>query len=323
MTIKEAILKSLNDTQQLATYMEIYDHIKAQGYYNFGAAKTPASTISALLGEFIRNGDTRVKRIKKSGGAYAYYLSKNEQNIEMEISAEERKSSILEPSTSYAKTFTERDLHRLLTSYLKNTQIYAKTIFHEQSTNGKDNNQTWTHPDIVGVKFLNLQSKASQNFLKSINRVETFKINSYELKKEINSDSELKKAYFQAVSNSSWANYGFLTAFEISDNLSDEMERLSQSFGIGIIKLDANPFRSKVLFPAKYRDLDFKTIDKLCNMNKEFLQFIEQIDKLLTAQDKYYKSTEKELDEFCDRYLENDIDVEKYCQQHNIPIDKA
>lgn len=100
------------------------------------------------------------------------------------------------------------------------------------------------------------------------------------------------------------------------------MERLNQSFGIGIIELDANPFQSKILFPATYRDLDFKTIDKLCKMNKEFQQFIEQIDKLLTASDRYYKSTEKELDEFCDIYFESDSDVEKYCNEKNIPINK-
>lgn len=295
MTIKEAIIKSLNDLDELSTYLDIYKNIIDKSYYDFGTAKTPASTISALLGDFIRNGDTRVKRIKQSGGTYSYYLTKNEQNIDLEIIAGQAENPKYQPKQTKKETYGERDLHRLLSSYLKNTKIYSKTIYHEHSKNGKDNNQIWTHPDMVGVKFLNLQTKVSQNFLKSINRVDTFKLNSYELKKEINSDSELKKAYFQAVSNSSWANYGYLVAFEISDSLSDEMERLNQSFGIGIIELDANPFQSKILFPATYRDLDFKTIDKLCKMNKEFQQFIEQIDKLLTAQDRYYKSTEKEL----------------------------
>ena len=65
-----------------------------------------------------------------------------------------------------------------------------------------------------------------------------------EIKKEINTDYELKKSYFQAVSNSSWANYGYLVALEISDNLKDEMERLNQSFGIGIIELKSNPYES-------------------------------------------------------------------------------
>jgi hypothetical protein len=327
MTIKEAILKSLDVINDLTTYMDVYNHIVKNNYYDFGTAKTPASTISALLGDFIRNGDTRVKRIKQKGGTYAYYLTKNEQNIGIEILSGETETETETKTTKVVKTtkvksFEERDLHKLLSSYLKNSGTYSKTIFHEQS-NGKDNNQIWTHPDMVGIKFLNLQTKASQNFLKSINRVDTFKMSSYELKKEINSDSELKKAFFQAVSNSSWANYGYLVAFEYSDSLNEEMARLNQSFGIGIIELNANPYQSKILFPAAYRDLDFKTIDKLCKMNNEFNKFIEQTEKLLTLTDeRYYKSIEKELDEFCDDYFVNDTEVEKYCSDKNIPTDQ-
>ncbi|PPK95712.1 hypothetical protein LY01_01305 [Nonlabens xylanidelens] len=320
MTVKEAILKSLEDINGLTNYMEIHDHIINKNYYDFGSAKTPPATISALLGDFIRNGDTRVKRLKQSGGTYSYYLTKNEQEIGIEILSGSTDTSPIKINKSKVKTYAERDLHKLLSSYLKNTKIYSKTIFHEHSKNGKDSNQIWTHPDMIGVKLLNLQTKVSQNFLKSINRVDTFKLSSYELKKEINSDSELKKAYFQAVSNSSWANYGYLVAYEFSDSLSDEMERLNQSFGIGIIELNANPYQSKVLFPANYRDLDFKTIDKLCKINKEFEQFIEQTDRLMTAQERYYKSTEKELDEFCDSYFEKDTEIEKYCIDKNIPF---
>jgi hypothetical protein len=174
---------------------------------------------------------------------------------------------------------------------------------------------------MVGIKFLNLQTKVSQNFLKSIKRIDTFKLHSFELKKEINNDSDLKKAYFQAVSNSSWANFGYLVAFEFSDSLTEEMERLNQSFGIGIIELNANPYQSKVLFPAKSRELDFKTIDKLCKINKDFERFIEQTEKLMTAEERYFKSTEKELDEFCDNYFANDTEVELYCKEKHIPTE--
>ena len=59
MTIKEAILKSLDEINALTTYMDIYNYIVKNNYYDFGTAKTPSSTISALLGDFIRNGDTR------------------------------------------------------------------------------------------------------------------------------------------------------------------------------------------------------------------------------------------------------------------------
>jgi hypothetical protein len=319
MTLKEAVLKSLEEINGLTNYLEVYNHIVEKNYYDFGEAKTPGSTISAVLGEFIRKGDTRVKRIKQQGGTYSYYLTKNEQNIAIDVlSGETETQTILPKKPIKTKTYEERDLHKLLSSYLKNTDTYSKTIFHEQS-NGKDNNQIWTHPDMVGIKFLNLQTKASQNFLKSINRVDTFKISSYELKKEINSDSELKKAFFQAVSNSSWANYGYLVAFEYSDSLSEEMARLNQSFGIGIIELNANPYQSKILIPAIYRDLDFKTIDKLCKMNSEFNKFIEQTEKLMTASEKYVSGAEKELDEFCDEYFNSDTEIEEYCKAKHIP----
>ena len=75
MTIKEAILKSLEDINILTNYNDVTAHIINNKYYDFKDAKTPFATISALLGDFIRLGDTRVKRIKESG-SYFYYLKK-------------------------------------------------------------------------------------------------------------------------------------------------------------------------------------------------------------------------------------------------------
>ena len=168
MTLKEAVLKSLEDINDITNYLAVLNHINEKNYYDFGAAKTPGSTISAVLGDFIRNGDTRVKRIKQNGATYSYYLTKNEYNIGIEVlSGDTVIPSIKSSKSNRIKTYEERDLHKLLSSYLKNTDTYSKTIFHEQS-NGKDNNQIWTHPDMIGIKFLNLQTKASQNFLKSI-----------------------------------------------------------------------------------------------------------------------------------------------------------
>jgi len=322
MTIKEAIIKSLEDLIIPVYNLEVFNHINEKKYYTFLKGKTPASTVSALLGDFIRNGDSRVKRIKKSNGIYYYYLTKNENQIDINLlNAGNEESFDNENSKMISKGYDEIDLHIILSSYLKNSATYSKTIFHQQS-NGSDNNQIWTHPDIVGIKFLNLQSRASQNLLKTINRIDTFKITSYELKKEINSDSDLKRAYFQAVSNSSWANYGFLVAFDFNDSLFEEMARLNQSFGIGIIKLNSNPYESKILFPSTYRELDFKTIDKLCKMNPEFERFIEQTEKLLTANEKYVIGAERELEEFCDKFFKSDSEAEQYCIKKSIPIEK-
>ncbi len=100
------------------------------------------------------------------------------------------------------------------------------------------------------------------------------------------------------------------------------MERLNQSFGIGIIELNPNPYESKILFQSKHKELDFKTLDKLCKINSDFEKFIEQTEKLLTANERYVQSTEKELDEFCDKYFTSDSEIEKYCTEKHIPIEK-
>jgi hypothetical protein len=323
MTLTEAVLKSLEDINDLTNYIHVFDKIIEKKYYDFGNGKTPTATVSAILGQFIRNGDTRVKRLKMPGNTYNYYLAKNEANINIDLLVEEPISSKIakERKTEERKTYDERDLHKLLSTYLKNKDVFSKTIFHEQSKS-EDSNQIWTHPDMVGIQFLKLRTKASQNFLKAINKLDTFKIISYELKREINSDSELKKAFFQAVSNSSWANYGYLVALEFSDNLREEMERLNQSFGIGIIQLNSYPYQSKILFPPKSRELDFKTIDKLCKMNDEFQKFIEHSEKLMTAEEKYMSGTERELNDFCDKYFATDTEIENYCKEKNIPTEE-
>jgi len=318
MTVKEAILKSLEEINKLTNYNEIYEHIVKNNLYDFGKSKTPALTISGQLTSFIQKGDKRVKRIKNSNGSFSYYLSKYEEEINL---SEINETITVQKITKKTKEFQERDLHKLLSSYLKNKNIYSKTIFHEKSSNSKDNHQKWIHPDMIGIKFLNLKNKSSQSLMKMINKSDAFELVSYELKKEIKSDYELKKTYFQAVSNSSWANYGYLVAFEINSSLNEEMERLNQSFGIGIIELKANPYESEVLFQAKNKELDFKTIDKLCEINIDFEKFILQTDSLLSAPDEYLNGTQKEFESFCDTYFKTDSEIEKYCKEKYIPID--
>jgi len=106
--------------------------------------------------------------------------------------------------------------------------------------------------------------------------------------------------------------------FGYSDNLKNEIERLNQSFGIGIIELP-NPYESKILFQAKLRELDFKTIDKLCRVNEKFEKFIELVERILTIDERNYKSIEKELNIFCDDYFRSDSEIKRYCKERAIP----
>ena len=123
MTIKEAILKSLEDLKKESSHWDVYNNIKERGYYDFKNSKTPVSTISALLGDFIRTNDARVKRIKGKGGIYLYYLSKYESDLSLE--------NIGSFETKKRNPFKEKDLHKLLSSYTKPQNNYD-TIYSFQ-----------------------------------------------------------------------------------------------------------------------------------------------------------------------------------------------
>jgi len=82
MTIKEAILKVLEEKKSVMTYMEVNDKIIENDYIDWSNAKTPSDTVGAQLGHFIRQNDTRVKRVKGKRG-FEYYLSKFENELNL------------------------------------------------------------------------------------------------------------------------------------------------------------------------------------------------------------------------------------------------
>ena len=221
-------------------------------------------------------------------------------------------------TTEQKKTFDERSLHKLFCSYLRTRNIYAKTIFHEKSSTKVDNAQKWVHPDIVGVQFEEFKNDATLSLLKASEPKESVHIYSYEMKRKIDSDYTLKQCYFQALSNSSWANFGYLVAFEINEDLTEEMERLNNAFGIGIILMQAND--SKILYPAHEKALDYNTIEKLNNLNPDFCSFITKLSKVMNASKDYTADARNSFEKICDKIFESDEEQEAYCKEHNIPF---
>lgn len=216
------------------------------------------------------------------------------------------------------KSFDERSLHKLFCSFLRTRNIYAKTIYHEKSSTKVDSAQKWVHPDIVGVQFEEFKNDATLSLLKAAEPKESVHIYSYELKRKIDSDYTLKQCYFQALSNSSWANFGYLVAFEINEDLDEEMERLNNAFGIGIILMQAND--SKILYQAREKALDYNTIEKLNNLNPDFCSFITKLSKVMNASKDYTADARNSFEKICDKIFESDEEQEAYCKEHNIPF---
>lgn len=210
-------------------------------------------------------------------------ITKYAEELEALISGTVLPVSTRQDQIIRVEQYKERSLHRLLANYLQKRSILSKTIFHETS-NRADQAQKWVHPDMVGVEFNEFQESATRSLLKAAETKEYMDLYSYELKRTIENDHQLKEYFFQALSNSSWANYGYLVAFEISEDIMEEMERLNRSFGIGVIKLSPYPDDTTVLFPARKNELDYYTIDKLCRINQDFKDFIIKTTRVITAQ---------------------------------------
>ena len=179
--------------------------------------------------------------------------------------------------------FHERDLHILLSSFVcadEHFKCMTKTIYHEVSKREKSGKNRWLHPDIVGVHFP--FDSYTDNTLKlfDVLKVNPYKLYSFEMKISL-SLSNLRECYFQAVSNSSWAHEGYLAALQISEEpeLMDELRRLNNAFGIGVIRLDAEHFmQSEILFSAKEKDsLDWDTINRLVDDNRNFKSFLNDL----------------------------------------------
>ncbi len=128
------------------------------------------------------------------------------------------------------------------------------------------------------------------------------------MKKELNF-SNIRESFFQTVSNSSWANEGFLVAAEIAeeDDFLSELERFSSSFGIGIIKLDVeDPDSSTIIYPAKYKpELDWDTMNKIAKLNPDFKKFITRVKNDLLSKEIRKEEYDKvrEVEKLKERYI--------------------
>ncbi len=190
------------------------------------------------------------------------------------------------PSTKIAhnKIMHERDLHPFLTYmafHNENLKCYTKTIFHEESLKSPKGMDRWLYPDMVGVRFLHAEL-SNENLIAFSKKFDTLpvKLVSFELKKEI-SVNNCRECYFQAISNSSWANEGYLVGRHIdthNSKLMDLLKRLHASFGIGVIDLRTDEDKSIILLNAKYKEkIDYTMAQELSDKNPKFSGFLKSV----------------------------------------------
>lgn len=312
MTFLELAQVVLEEAEYPLTFMQIWKIAEKKGLDKKleSLGKTPWQTLAALIYSNTRDKADSIFMIASRQPKKFWLKSRMK-----ELKNVKTNESELQDSVKQKRAFNERDLHPLFVKFLKDSEFdaYAKTIYHETSIKNQKGKDKWNFPDVVAVHFpFNDYGNETLTLAKNVNQNEV-EIYSFELKVYLDW-SNLKESYFQAVSNSSFANKGYLVVFEdVDEEVLQEVKRLSQSFGIGLIQLGTDNI--KVVFPSKRRELDFATIDMLIGKNPDLKKFIENVNKDFKTNDRDRIATRNYDKTLSDEELSNHIKAKKITKE--------
>jgi hypothetical protein len=205
----------------------------------------------------------------------------NPEKVVGQIEPETDEDENFEATTMADTVFAEHDLYPILIDYLKTElNLYCQRIDEKRSKNsrGSGGNQ-WLHPDIVAMQPVDKEWNELIRSCVKQGAGQSVRLWSFEVKKEL-TGSNARKSFFQAVSNSSWANQGYLVATSISDSsVEQELRMLSALHGIGVILLNPeNPSESEMMLPAKSRaEVDWQSVNRILVENADFKDYIELV----------------------------------------------
>lgn len=208
-----------------------------------------------------------------------YYYSTATEDAEVK-EAESTPAKYSVAGGEATKKLYEADLYPLLASYLNSQHnIFPKRIDEKTASNkwGTNGNR-WLFPDMVGMEDFGADWDSEIQLCVKNYGDKRVRLWSFEVKLLLNR-SNVRESWFQTVSNSSWANFGYLVAGEIATGVIKELRMLSAAHGIGVIRLDVDdPAESEILIPAKERiEIDWDTCNRLVEENKDFKSFIELV----------------------------------------------
>ena len=172
----------------------------------------------------------------------------------------------------------EHSLYPKLIEYLNDEfpNMWCWRINEATSSNrkGKGANE-WLHPDVVGRQLLSTGWKNEVRDLGKNMQGQKIRLWSFEVKTRLE-QGNVRRSFFQAVANSSWANYGYLAAEVIEKEAHAELQLLSPMHGIGLIRIDRKqPSDSQVMLAARERtDFDLAACNRLAKENADFAEIM-------------------------------------------------
>ena len=193
-------------------------------------------------------------------------------------------SSADKETDSADSALNEADLYEKLSEFLLyELKVHSMRIDDRRaSKQGGAGFNRWLFPDIVGMEDIGYEwDDKIKTCVKEYFSTRA-KLWSFEVKLKI-SHSNIRQCFFQAISNSSWANFGYLVAAEIEgdgEKTIKELRMLSRLHGIGFIKLDKeSPVeKSHIMIPALQKDnINWDIANRLLEENPDFRSYIDKI----------------------------------------------
>ena len=250
------------------------------------ATVTPLDNETAFLQQIVAEIGSRRPYIQKKhpqvkiteGRPRKYYFTESTDSDEVDHAESQGASVATKGNDSKLK---EHDLYPILSDFLfSELEVHSKRIDEKRSRNSQGaGGNRWLYPDLVGMEDLSGDWQREIKDCVQQYADKKTKLWSFEVKILINR-SNVREAYFQAVSNSSWANLGYLVASEIEGGETlKELRMLTALHGIGFIQLDIeNPSESQILIPAKERSqINWDTANRLTKENTDFQEYIDLI----------------------------------------------
>jgi hypothetical protein len=252
------------------------------------ARSTSLETEAQLLQQLVAEIGAQRPQITKSypkiktteGRPRLYYWT--DRSDEQEVAVAEKFAQVeVDGPSENELPIAEHQLYPKLGEFLRaDSGLVAQRIDEKRSSNrrGPQGNR-WLFPDLVAVEDLTAHWTREVRECVSEARARKIRIWSFEVKLLLNR-SNVRESYFQAVSNSSWANFAYLVSGEVEGQETlKELRMLAALHGVGVIRLDAdNPSESEVLIPARERpDVDWDNCDRLAAENADFRSVVRRI----------------------------------------------
>ncbi|NHB54765.1 COG2958 family protein [Helicobacter pylori] len=293
-SVLEAIKEPIKVTEIYDKAKELFEKGKITNMFDYGG-NTPQQSVSASIYTALNKGE-ELPFLKAQEKPVLIALKDAAKEPVLNTEKISVSSAKIAHNKIMHEIMHERDLHPFLTYmaiHNENLKCYTKTIFHEESVKSPKGMDRWLYPDMVGVRFLHAEL-SNENLIAFSKKFDTLpvKLVSFELKKEI-SVNNCRECYFQAISNSSWANEGYLVGRHIDTHnpqLMDLLKRLHASFGIGVIDLRVDEDKSAILLNAKYKEkIDYTVASELSAKNEKFSGFLKSVVDYDPAHSNRYK----------------------------------